>query len=182
MHYMSWSENEVFFSFFLSVYILQFCYGMNSGYPAITTPQVPNNLLCSLYKDDVCMFLLSYNYRGSQALWISVIEESSLVSHHCNDIYFLLTFLGEHTWGAIKEICDIWDTDYNSDNWELEFLTIFVTWHLRLTVDSIRNSCHVLLTFLSSGCSRQGSRYPLTKQVQFWPVLCLKTSRNVSWV
>ena len=25
--------------------------------------------------------------------------------------------------------CDIWDTDYNSDNWEAEYMTIFVTWH-----------------------------------------------------
>ncbi len=57
--------------------------------------------------------------------------------------HLLLTFLGEHTWGAIKEICDIWDTDYNYDNWEIEFLTIFVTWQLRVTVDSIRNSCDV---------------------------------------
>jgi len=39
--------------------------------------------------------------------------------------------------------CEIWDTDYNSDNWELEFMTIFVTQQLRMTVDSIRNSCDV---------------------------------------
>ena len=56
---------------------------------------------------------------------------------------YLFTFLEEHTWGAIKWICDIWDTDYNSDNWELEFMTIFVTWQLRVTVDSIRNSFNV---------------------------------------
>ena len=29
---------------------------------------------------------------------------------------------------CILETCDIWDNDYNSDNWETEFLTIFVTW------------------------------------------------------
>ena len=27
------------------------------------------------------------------------------------------------------------------DNWEPEFMTIFVTWQLRVTLDSIRNSC-----------------------------------------
>ena len=26
---------------------------------------------------------------------------------------------------TILETCDIWDTDYNSDNWEPEFMTIF---------------------------------------------------------
>ena len=39
--------------------------------------------------------------------------------------------------------CDIWDTGYISDNWEPELLTIFVTWQLRMTLDSIRNSCDV---------------------------------------
>ena len=34
---------------------------------------------------------------------------------------------------------DIWDTGYNSDNWKTEF--IFVAWQLRVTLDSIRNSC-----------------------------------------
>ena len=41
--------------------------------------------------------------------------------------------------------CDIWDTDYNYDNWEPEFMKIFVTWQLRVTLDSIRNSCDVLM-------------------------------------
>ena len=40
--------------------------------------------------------------------------------------------------------CDIWDTDYNSDNWEPEFMTIFVIWQLIVTLDNIRNSCDVL--------------------------------------
>ena len=34
-------------------------------------------------------------------------------------------------------------TDYNSENQEPEFMTIFVTWQLRVTLDSIRNSCDV---------------------------------------
>ena len=37
--------------------------------------------------------------------------------------------------------CDIWDTDYNSDNQETEFMTIFDTWQLRVTLTSIGNSC-----------------------------------------
>ena len=39
---------------------------------------------------------------------------------------------------------DIWDPEYNSDNWETEFMTNFVFWQLRVTLDSIRNSCDVL--------------------------------------
>ena len=39
---------------------------------------------------------------------------------------------------------DFWDADYNSDHWEPEFMTIIVTWQLRVTLDSIRNSCDVL--------------------------------------
>ena len=49
----------------------------------------------------------------------------------------------EHLLRAILETCDIWDTDYNSDNWEPEFMTIFVTWKLIVILDSIRNSCDV---------------------------------------
>ena len=46
---------------------------------------------------------------------------------------------------TILETCDIWNTDYNSENWEPEFMTIFLTWQLIVTldVDSIRNSCDV---------------------------------------
>ena len=39
--------------------------------------------------------------------------------------------------------CDIWDTDYKSVTWEPEFMTIFVTWKLIVTLDSIRNSCNI---------------------------------------
>ena len=42
------------------------------------------------------------------------------------------------------ETCDIWDTEYNFDNWEPEFMTIIVPWQLIVTLDSIRNSCDVL--------------------------------------
>ena len=40
---------------------------------------------------------------------------------------------------TILETSDIWDTDYNFDNWEPEFMTIFVTWQSIVTLDSIRN-------------------------------------------
>ena len=44
---------------------------------------------------------------------------------------------------TIPETCDLWDTNYNSDTLEPEFMTIFVAWQLRVTLDSIRNSCDV---------------------------------------
>ena len=56
----------------------------------------------------------------------------------------------EHLQQAIQETCDLWDTDYNSDNWEPEFMTIFVTWQLIVTLDSIRNSCDVWTKFSPS--------------------------------
>lgn len=40
----------------------------------------------------------------------------------------------KHPQGAILETCSIWDTDYMSDNWKPEFMTIFVTWYW--TVDT----------------------------------------------
>ena len=43
--------------------------------------------------------------------------------------------------GAIIGACDICDKDYNIDNWEPWLMTIFVTWQLIVTLDSIRNSC-----------------------------------------
>ena len=45
--------------------------------------------------------------------------------------------------GAIIGTCDICNTDYNTDNWEPGLMTIFVTWQLIVTLDSIRNSCDV---------------------------------------
>ena len=49
---------------------------------------------------------------------------------------------------TILETFDNWDTDYNSDSWEPDFVTIIVTWQLRVTVDSIRNSCNVFLLWI----------------------------------
>ena len=50
---------------------------------------------------------------------------------------------------TILETCDIWDIGCNSDNWEPEFMTIFVTWQLIVTLDSIRNSCDVFFKEIS---------------------------------
>ena len=55
---------------------------------------------------------------------------------------FLFSFVNLETF-------DIWDTDYNSDNWEPEFMTIFVTSQLIVILDSIRNSCDVLKSIFS---------------------------------
>ena len=33
--------------------------------------------------------------------------------------------------------CGLWDIDKNSDDWEPEFMTIFVTWQLRVTLESM---------------------------------------------
>ena len=52
----------------------------------------------------------------------------------------------------IQETCGLCDIDYNSDNWETEFMTIFVTWQLRVTLDSIYscNFCEVYPAYKSS--------------------------------
>ena len=61
---------------------------------------------------------------------------------------------GDMTWSKTKDkdidhdkrmtwlvyLCEIVDI---SDSWEPEFMTIIVTWQLRVTLDSIRNSCDV---------------------------------------
>ena len=45
----------------------------------------------------------------------------------------------------ILETCGLWDIDYKSETWEPEFITIYVTWQLRVTLNSIRNSCDVFI-------------------------------------
>ena len=88
---------------------------------------------------------------------------------------------------TILETCDIWDTDYNSDNREPELKEIFVTWQLIVTLDSIRNSCDVFIslswtTFIGinpmtdwklivdekQGCQDKNDRV-LHQQVAIWP-------------
>ena len=65
--------------------------------------------------------------------------------------------------------CDIWDTDYNIDKWESGFMTIFVTWQLMVTLESIRNSCNVFTkelpqntTVVQSEHRKQYSKVPMT--------------------
>ena len=60
---------------------------------------------------------------------------------------FFFTILTLLTFFTIFDNC-FWDTDYNSDNWEPEFMTIFVTWQLIVKLDSIRNSCDVFRILL----------------------------------
>ena len=61
------------------------------------------------------------------------------------DLYDICSeWWGDLTWPKkALRCCDIWDTDYNTDNWEPEFMTIFVNRQLIVTLDSIRNSCDV---------------------------------------
>ena len=63
------------------------------------------------------------------------------------DLYDICSeWWGDLTWPKkTLRCCDIWDTDYNTDNWEPEFMTIFVFWQLIVTLDSIRNSCDVFV-------------------------------------
>ena len=61
---------------------------------------------------------------------------------------------------TIPETCDIWDTYNNFDKWEAEFMTIFVAWHLRVTLDSIRNSCDVFLTNRGRGLLKMLNNAP----------------------
>ena len=65
------------------------------------------------------------------------------------DLYDICSeWWGDLTWPKkALRCCDIWDTDYNTDNWEPEFMTFFVTWQLIVTLDSIRNSCNVFSSF-----------------------------------
>ena len=56
---------------------------------------------------------------------------------------YLLTYLPTLRHKTILQTCDNWDIDYNSYNWEPEFMTIFVIWQSRVTLDSIRNFCDV---------------------------------------
>ena len=61
----------------------------------------------------------------------------------------------------ILEICGLWDIDYNYENWEPEFMTIFVTWQLRVTLDSIR----ILATFfLMPSTDLKNSKFTLDQE------------------
>ena len=71
-----------------------------------------------------------------------------LLKKNCNFFqFFSLTFF-LHPKGATIGTCDIWDTDYNTDNWEPGLMTIFVTWQLIVTLDSIPNDSQFLRCFV----------------------------------
>ena len=90
---------------------------------------------------------------------------------------------------TILKTCDIWDTYYNSYNWEPEFMTIFVTCQSRMTVDSIRNSWDVLFTsfwsLISSVLTRTKERkyYDFTtiNRFQFVSLLFVAGSFDFLW-
>ena len=90
---------------------------------------------------------------------------------NCFTILPILTFLDNFYIFTIPmtmiilETCDIWDTDYNSDNWEPEFMTIFVTWQLIVTLDSIHNSCDVFIV-----CSTFKFQIYVTPPSDFLPI------------
>ena len=86
---------------------------------------------------------------------------------------------------AILETCDIWDTGYNSDNWEPQFMTIFVTWQLRVTLDSIRK-LFVIDTYQNMPISLLPSSntiWPLSANFcrEMNPEVCQETFLAVTW-
>ena len=74
-----------------------------------------------------------------------LLLESMLV----NFWQFLIIFENLNNWDNIQQFDnwkdspgDLWhlkhvDTDYNSDNWEPEYMTIIVTWQLRVTLHNV---------------------------------------------
>ena len=60
--------------------------------------------------------------------------------------------------------------NYNSDNWEHELLIIFVTWQLRVTLDSICNSCDVFF-----------NRVCLANRAVLLSLQCLKVNNAKSY-
>ena len=77
-----------------------------------------------------------------QYFWDAIAQICNPILCPTHLLSYLPTSFWEHPWGAILETrdiwseWDIWDTD---SNWEPKFLTIFVIWQLRMTLDSIRN-------------------------------------------
>ena len=71
-------------------------------------------------------------------------------SRHCQNWLFTIFDNSDNYWQFLQQKDNnndnprsfgVWDTDCNSDNWAAEFMTIFVTWHLRVTQrESIQNS------------------------------------------
>ena len=103
--------------------------------------------------------------------------------------YNLITYDNWDNWDnwdnfekTVLQTCDIWDTGYSSDNWEPEYMTIFGTGHLIVTLDSIRNSCDVL--FIHAMCNvfmRSKKRRPRPKvSVLFYCWLPVEVSKQTN--
>ena len=88
-------------------------------------------------------------------LWVLIMTP---FCQHCFWLFALFNYVGAHGINRFltphirflpenqqpkqcKGTSDNWDTDYNSYNWEPEFMTIFVTRQLGATLGSIRYSC-----------------------------------------
>ena len=81
----------------------------------------------------------------------------------------------EHLQRVILETCEIWDTDYNFDNWELDFMTIFVTWQLIVTLDAFS----ILAMFTDFSFPTLECR---EASLSFWDVhLARSTEPKVPW-
>ena len=96
------------------------------------------------------------------------------------DLYDICSeWWGDLTWPKKPlRCCDIWDTNYNTDNWEPEFMTIFVTWQLIVTLDNIRNSCDVFSIF--SDCISGYSRVTIGPLIFAINLKCWSI-RNILW-
>ena len=118
--------------------------------------------LCSLGNSDFLSVLTAqYHLLSHSAQWQWHVRMSlSLLSRSClltaretfgqTDFLDFNQFLEDfHIFGTISGPLpfEILETVYNSDNWEPEFMTIFVIWQLIVTLDSIRNSCVVFEPF-----------------------------------
>ena len=77
---------------------------------------------------------ISPHVRSQRLSWIQVLNDSIAVT------------ATKKITKTILETCDILDTDYNYENWASEFMTIFLTWQIKVTLDSICNFCNVLST------------------------------------
>ena len=84
------------------------------------------------------------------------------------------------TTNTTLETCDVWGTDYNSDIWEPEFLTIFVTWQLRAPLDSIRIFLRFFEVEVSYNCNHStlfGTSFNIHFLIHIWVVFFIKYNK-----
>ena len=85
----------------------------------------------------VCLLVRHHEQSEPSQHYKVILETCDLWDINQTDFWKIFWFLDN------PRTCDIWNTDYNSDNWEPEFMTIFVIQQLIVTLDSIRNFCDV---------------------------------------